>query len=173
MTVYKIMNNTKRILIGEIATAHGIKGFVKVRAFVDDESLLEGDHVFVKESGDKTIKLTLKNQMKGDWLAEVKGVADRNAAELLRGTKLYIDRDAMPETDDGEYYIEDLKGLRVIDKDGKEIGTVLSIENFGASDLIDIKPPAGASFYIPFTDDTVLGVDFDNGTVTVEIPETM
>ncbi len=167
------MTDSKRILIGEIATAHGIKGFVKVRSFVDDEELLEGDAVFTKETGDKTIKITLKNALKGDWVAEVKGVADRNEAERLRGTKLYIDRDAMPETDDGEYYIEDLKGLRVVDKDGKEIGTVLSIENFGASDLIDIKPESGASFYIPFTDDTVLDVDFESGAITIEMPETI
>lgn len=167
------MTNSKRILIGEISTAHGIKGFVKVRSFVDDEELLEGDAVFIKETGDKKIKITLKNALKGDWVAEVKGVADRNEAERLRGTKLYIDRNAMPETDDGEYYIEDLKGLRVIDKDGKEIGTVLSIENFGASDLIDIKPLSGASFYIPFTDDTVLDVDFESGAITVEMPETI
>ena len=165
------MSDSKRILIGEIATAHGIKGFVKVRSFVDDDSLLEGDDVFTKESGDKKIKITLKNALKGDWVAEVQGVSDRNAAELLRGTKLYIDRDTMPEADDGEYYVEDLKGLKVIDKDGKDIGTVLSIENFGASDLIDIKPPVGHSFYIPFTDDTVLDVDFENGAITVEMPE--
>lgn len=167
------MSNDKRILIGEIATAHGIKGFVKLRSFVDDETLFESDDVFTAETGDKKISLKLKNQMKGDWLAEVKGVSDRNEAERLRGTKLYIDRDALPDADDGEYYIEDLKGLRVVDKDGKEIGVALSVENFGASDLLDIKPPGGSSFYIPFTDDTVLGVDFENGVITVEMPETV
>lgn len=163
--------SSKRILIGEIATAHGIKGLVKLRSFVEDESLFKTAKVYTGEISDKTISLTLKNQMKGDWLAEVKDVADRNAAELLRGTKLYIDRDAMPEPDDGEYYIEDLKGLRVVDESGKEIGTVLSVENFGASDLLDIKPQSGASFYLPFTDDTVKNIDMDKGIVTVEIPE--
>jgi len=167
------MSESKRILIGEIATAHGIKGFVKLRSFVDDETLFEGDDVFTAETGDKTISLTLKNEMKGDWLAEVKGVSDRNEAERLRGTKLYIDRDALPDADDGEYYIEDLKGLKVVDKDGKDIGTVLSVENFGASDLLDIKPSVGSSFYIPFTDDTIIEVDFENGVVTVDIPETV
>ena len=167
------MTESKRILIGEIATAHGIKGFVKVRSFVNDETLLTGDNVFTGETGAKTIKIKLKNALKGDWVAEVAGIVDRNEAERLRGTKLYIDRDAMPEADDGEYYVEDLKGMKVIDKDGKEIGTVLSIENFGASDLIDIKPTSGPSFYIPFTDDTVHDVDFDSRVITVEIPETM
>lgn len=161
----------KRILIGEIATAHGIKGLVKVRGFVDDESLLESGKVFTDTTSNKTIAIKLKNALKGDWLAEVNGITDRNNAELLRGTQLYIERDGMPEADDGEYYIEDLKGLKVIDKDGKDIGVVLSVQNYGASDLLDIKPASGPSFYITFTDENVLGVDFDSGTVTVELPE--
>lgn len=168
-----MIQTTKRIQIGEIATAHGIKGFVKLRSFVDDETLFEGDDVFTSETGDKKITLTLKNEMKGDWLAEVKGVSDRNEAERLRGTKLYVERDVLPDADDGEYYIEDLKGLKVVDKDGKDIGIVLSVENFGASDLLDIKPPVGSSFYVPFTDDTIIEVDFEGGVVTVEIPETV
>lgn len=167
------MNDKTRIQIGEIATAHGIKGFVKLRSFVEDETLLTGDNVYTSENGNKTIKITLKNALKGDWVAEVQGVADRNAAEILRGTKLYIDRDALPEADDGEYYVEDLKGMSVVAKDGKALGTVLSIENFGASDLIDIKPETGASFYVPFTDDTVVDVDFEAQTITVDLPETV
>ncbi|PZQ45680.1 MAG: 16S rRNA processing protein RimM [Micavibrio aeruginosavorus] len=165
------MTDSKRILIGEIATAHGIKGYVKVRPFVDDETLLERDGVFTSETENKTIKIKLKNALKGDFVAQVDGISDRNAAELLRGTQLYIDRDTLPDTDDGEYYIEDLKGLRVIDKDGSTIGDVISVENFGASDLLDIKPVSGASFYIPFTDDTIIDVDFESGVVTVEMPE--
>ncbi len=159
----------KRILIGEITTAHGIKGYVKVRGYVEDETLLE--HASVCDQGGKKISIKLKNALKGDWVAEVKGITDRNAAELLRGTKLYIDRDIMPDTDDGEFYVEDLKDMKVVDKDGKEIGVILSVENFGASDLLDIKPASGPSFYLPFTDDTVLDVDFDSGVITAELPK--
>ncbi len=165
----------KRILIGEIATAHGIKGYVKVRSFVEDGSLLESERLYTGEDGDKTLSLTLKNPLKADWVAEVSGITDRNGAEKLRGTKLYIDRADLPETDedDGAYYIEDLKGLRVIDASEKEIGIVLGVENYGASDLLDIKPPAGEAFYIPFTDDTVIGIDMDRGVIIVEMPETV
>ncbi|PZO87770.1 MAG: 16S rRNA processing protein RimM [Micavibrio aeruginosavorus] len=165
--------NEKRIQIGEIATAHGIKGFVKLRSFVDDDSLFEDGTVFTSETGAKTLSFKIRGAVKKDLLAEVTGVSDRNGAEALRGTKLYIDRDALPETDDGEYYIEDLKGLTVVDRQGNDIGTILSVENFGASDLLDIKPQSGQSFYIPFTDETVLEVDFDAGKVTVELPETL
>lgn len=168
------MSENKRILIGEIATAHGIRGLVKLRSFVDDETLLEGDNIYTEESGGKAISLKIKNPLKNDFVAEVKGVADRNMAETLRGTKLYMDRDALPDADDGEYYIEDMKGLKVVGKDGKDIGTVLDVVNFGASDLIDIRPASGGeSFYLPFTDDCVLDVDFDKGVVTAELPETV
>lgn len=167
------MADSKRILIGEIATAHGIKGLVKLRSFVTDTTLFKTTAVYTSETSTKTISLTLKNALKGDWLAEVKDVADRNAAELLRGTKLYIERDVLPEPDEDEYYVEDLKGLRVIDESGKEIGTVLSVENFGASDLLDIKPQSGSSFYVPFTDDTVKDIDMDAGVITLELPETI
>ncbi len=165
------MTESKRILIGEIATAHGIKGFVKLRSFAEDETLLEHQPLFTDEEADKTISIKLKNALKGDWVAEVKGVADRNEAERLRGTKLYINREDLPEADDGEYYIEDMKGMKIVDGQGKEIGTLLAVENFGASDLLDIKPPSGASFYLPFTDQTVTNVDIEAGVITVEIPE--
>ena len=168
------MTESKRILIGEIATAHGIKGLVKLRSFVDDETLLEGYNVFIGESGTKTISLKIKNPLKNDFVAEVKGVTYRNAAEALRGTQLYVERESLPEADDGEYYIEDMKGLKVVGKDGKDIGTVLDVVNFGASDLIDIRPSQGGqNFYLPFTDECVLDVDFEKGVVTAELPESL
>lgn len=162
----------KRILIGKITTAHGIKGYVKVRSFAEDETLLETGTVYTSEEGPKTISLKLKNQMKDFWLAEVNGVSDRNVAETLRGTELYIDRETLPEADDDEYYVEDMKGLKVVDGQGNEIGTILDIVNYGASDLIDIRPSnGGQTFYVPFTDEIVLDVDFEKETVTVELPE--
>lgn len=160
----------KRILIGEISTSHGVKGLVKVRTFVDDETLLNGA-LFVSESGDKKLTIKLKNAMKDHWLAQVDGIIEKNGADALRGTKLYIDRSALPDTDDGEYYIEDLKGMKAIDTNGQEIGIVVSVENFGAGDLLDIKPATGASFYLSLTDDAV--VDLDAKTITVEVPEVL
>lgn len=162
------MTEEKRILIAEITTAHGIKGFVKVRSYAEDESLLE--EPLTDEKG-KTFSLTLKNALKGDWVAQIDGVNDRNTAESLRGTKLYIDRAALPETNEGEYYIEDLKGLRVLDESGKEIGTLTGVENFGAGDLLDIKPASGQSFYLSFTKD--VQIDLSARTITIEMPEIM
>lgn len=164
--------SNKRVLVAQIATAHGIKGLVKLRSFVDDENLLQGRALYTDETGEQTLKLRLKNAIKSDWVAEVEGIPDRNAAEELRGTQLYINRDQLPEADDGEYYIEDLIGLKVVDGQGTEIGEIIAVDNFGASDLLDIKPAkGGSSFYLPYTDETVLEIDIEDGKVTIEIPE--
>jgi 16S rRNA processing protein RimM len=162
------MTERKRILIGEIATAHGIKGYVKVRCFAEDKTLLESEHVRMADG--TPVSLKLKHAIKEDWAAEVKGVSDRNAAERLRGTKLYVDRGALPDTDDGELYIEDMIGLKVVDEKGSIIGTLESVQNYGASDLLDIKPiDGGQNFYLPYTEDCV--VDLDAGTIIVTMPE--
>lgn len=164
----------KRILIGEIATAHGIKGFVKVKCFADDPGLLEGRPLFTGETGDDTIRLTLKNAMNNFWLADVETVNDRTEAEALRGTKLYIDRAALPAPDDGEYYYEDLKDMRAVDEDGNAVGTVIGVTNFGAGDLLDIRPQDGGdSFYLPFQGDAVQTVDLAAKTITVRLPGEM
>lgn len=162
----------KRILIGEIATAHGIKGFVKVKCFADDPGLLQNGPLFTGESGDAVLSLTLKNPMKDFWLGAVEGIDDRNAAETLRGTKLYIDRAALPAPEDGEYYYEDLKGLKAVDEDGANVGTVIGVANFGAGDLLDIRPADGGdSFYLPFQGDAVQNVDLAGQTIVLRLPE--
>lgn len=162
----------KRILIGEIATAHGIKGFVKVKCFADDTGLLESGPLFLAESGDKTLRLTLKHALDKGFVAEVEGIADRNDAEKLRGTKLYVDRDALPEAGDGEYYYEDLKGMNVVKKDGAPMGVVINVTNFGAGDLLDIQKPGSAeTFYLPFNAETILDVAMDSKIITATLPE--
>lgn len=158
---------TNRILIGEISTVHGVKGLVKVRIHAENIDLF-AKPLFTDERSDKTIKVKLKNAMKDHWLAEVDGYTDRTKAENLRGTKLYIDRDTLPDTDDDEHYYVDLIGLECIDESGALIGTVIDVTNFGASDLLDIKPPQGPSFYLHYCDETILSI---GDKITVFIPE--
>jgi len=161
-------SNPKRICIAKIATAHGIKGLVKLHVFADDITLVKGN-LFTGETGDKTLHITPKNKTAKHWLAEVYGITDRNAAEDLRGTELYINQTALPEINADEFYYSDLIGLPTFDKNGIEIGEIIAVENFGASDLIDIKPKAAPSFYLPVTDETLLEIKADR--VIIAIPE--
>ena len=159
---------SKRICIAKIATAHGIRGLVKLHVFADDKSLVNGA-LYTDEAGDSTLNITLKNATSKHWLAEVEGVKDRNEAEALRGTLLYIDRDILPQADEGEFYVSDLIDLEAVDEDGASIGKVIAVENFGAGDLLEIKPAIGESFYLPFNDDTV--PEIHEKHIVVLIPE--
>lgn len=156
---------TNRILIGKIVSAHGIKGLVKVFPMCEDIDLLNGP-LFTDENGPDTVEVKIKNALGKYYLAEVKGISDRNAAEILK-CSLYIPREQLPETDNDEFYIEDLLGLNIVDEDGTPVGTVLNVDNFGASDLIEIQPSSGKSFYIPLTEDYVLDIGLDNNVITV------
>jgi len=167
--------SNKRILVGKIATAHGVRGLVKVMVFAEDPKTLEKHGALsVAATGDTTITLKMKNSLgsKGGkfWLAEVEGVADRNAAERLRGTELWLDRDKLPKPKKNEYYIEDLVGLTVRDGNGT-IGKIAGVHNFGAGDMLDIQPATGESFFLPFTKENIVKVDIADKTVTVELPE--
>lgn len=141
---------------------------MKLHVFVENIDLLNGT-LFTGESGDKTLSLKLKNATAKHWLAEIENITDRTQAEKLRGTTLYINEDTLPETEEDEFYIFDLIGLSCVDENKKEIGTVIAVENFGASDLLEIKPNNEESFYLPFTDDTVLEILDDE--IIVQIPE--
>lgn len=158
----------ERLCVAKIASAHGVKGLVKLHVFVENLDLLNGS-LFTDETGTETLSITLKNATAQHWLAELEGVNDRDAAEALRGTNLYINKEDLPETDDGEFYVSDLIGLLVANKDNNEIGKVIAVENFGAGDLLEIKPENKESFYLPFTDDNVLEILDDK--IIVEIPE--
>lgn len=145
------MLTTKRIAIGKIIDAHGIKGLVKILPFDEDPMLIEElSPLFTGETGNDTLSITMKNSAGKYWLAQVDGATDRNAAEALRGTLLYIDHGALPEIEDGAFYFEDLKGLEAFDEQGTKIGSVLKVENYGAGDLLEIKPLNGNSYYLPF-----------------------
>ena len=147
----------KRVCLGKITGAHGIKGLVKIMPFGDDPYLI-GDitPLFTSADGPGTIALTLKNPQGSHFLAEVEGVNDRTKAEGCKGIELFVPREALPEIDeDGAYYIEDLVGMDAKNENGQTVGTVLAVHNFGAGDILEIRQPSGESFMMPFSAETV------------------
>lgn len=162
------MPTSERICVAKIATAHGVRGLVKLHVFVDNLDLLQNT-LYTSEKDDTSLTLKLKNATAKHWLAEIEGVSDRNAAEELRGTNLYISKSDMPELEDGEMYVSDMIGLSVFDEQDNEIGKVLALDNFGAGDLLDIKPIGEDSFYLPYNDETV--IDKSSEKIIVRIPE--
>lgn len=159
------------VCMAEIVGVHGIRGAVKLKVFAQDPESLEDYSPLLDSEGRASFEMTSLMLHGNIWLATFKGVTDRTAAEKLRGTRLYAPRKELPEIEEeGVYYHADLVGLAARYPDGREMGKVIAVANFGASDLLEIQPPQGASFYVPFTNAVVPHVDLDAGTVTVDPP---
>jgi 16S rRNA processing protein RimM len=164
----------RRILIGKIASAHGIKGDVKVLCYADDPDLLFQDTgLFTDATTDKRLVLSRKAKPKPTlYIASVQGIADRNAAERIGGTLLYVEREALPALEDGALYHADMEGLEAVSTEGKVMGKVLRVQNFGAGDLLEIQGKK-ESYYIPFCAPYLVSVDMDARRVVLNEPEVM
>lgn len=139
----------KRVALAAVAGAHGIKGDVRLKLFAESaESLSAHDQVYV---GGRLLRLLSVRDGKAP-VARLEGVADRDAAEALRGSLIEVERDALPPLDEGEYYHADLIGLTCFSEDGETIGSVVGVENYGAGDLLEIELVDGGRSLIPFRD---------------------
>ena len=158
---------SKRILMAQIGAAHGIKGEVRVKSFGEDPLALADYKTLFSDSG-KSFEIDTSRSAKGQMLVvRFKGIADRTSVEALNGTKLYVERDALPEPEEDEYYQTDLIDCAVIDEAGAAIGSVLAVVNFGAGDLLEIKLPDTTTLLIPFSETYVPKVDIPNRIVNV------
>src|SRR3982751_2819405 len=146
----------RRVALAAVAGAHGVKGEVRLKLFSDSvESLSRQKKLYV--GGVERRLLFIRDGGKGA-VARFEGVTDRSAVEALRGSLVEIDRAALPALEDGEYYHADLIGLPVEDRDGRHVGTVNSVENYGAGDLLEIAVE-GRLMLIPFRDGIADKVD--------------
>jgi 16S rRNA processing protein RimM len=142
------------IVLAAIAGAHGIKGEVRLKLFTAALDNLTRHARF--NAGERVIVLeAVRPDKAGMAIARLEGVRDRNAAEALRGLTLAVPRADLPPLEDGEYYVADYLGRMVVDETGNAVGTVKAIENFGASDILDIALASGGSVMVPFVADVV------------------
>ncbi len=161
----------KRVCLGRIAAPHGVKGLVKILPYGEDPYLLEDlSPIYTDKSKDDTVRaIKLKNQMGKYILAEIEGCNTREQSDALKGIELWVDRDALPEIEDeGEFYIEDLIGLTANNENGDTIGNICAVQNFGAGDLLEIKPKSGSTFFVPFKDDFIVDINLDDGIIALK-----
>lgn len=158
------------VCIGAVAGAHGIRGEVKVKPFTEDP-LAVGDYGPVLTSKGLTLELQPLRVQGTAVVVRIDGVDDRNKAEALRGQRLYVPRAALPEPDEDEFYHADLLGLPVVDGAGNRLGTVATIQDFGAGDMIEVTFDGGGSAFLPFTRDVVPTVDLKAGHLVAVPPE--
>ncbi len=161
-----------QICLGAIAGAHGVRGLVKIKSFTQKPADLTAYGPLVDESGRRRFEIAVTGQAKGLLVARIAGVEDRDAAQSLRGVRLYVARAALPEPEEAEeYYQADLIGLVAEDPQGRPLGTIAAVENYGAGDFLEIQPPEGAPLLVPFTKAAVPLVDLEAGRVVVDLPE--
>jgi len=160
--------DSARILLGEIVAAHGIRGLVKVRSYTETPEDIAAYAGLCDEAG-RPVRLRLRGQAKGGVLAAVDGVADRTAAEALRGTRLYVDRATLPPVaDDEEFYQADLIGLEARLRDGQVLGRIRAVQDFGAGAMLEIeRAQGGDTLLVPFTAEIVPEVAVVCGFVTI------
>jgi 16S rRNA processing protein RimM len=130
----------KKIVIAKILTSHGVKGFVKLESYTENpkEVFQYSDNLFDKNNKKMTLKFigTVKSNI---FIVDVNGINSPEMAKTYRNTEIYIDIGLLPQTKEGEYYYNDIVGLTTKSVDGKYIGKIVSINDFGAGFVVEIK----------------------------------
>lgn len=159
------------ICVGVIVAPHGIKGEVKIHSYTEQAEDLTAYGPIYNQSGTKTFRVKIKH-VKGDAvIASLEGYPDRNSIETLRGMKLYIPREALPEPEEEEFYHEDLLNMKVVLPDATSFGTVKAIYNFGAGDVMEIALASGKTELLPFTKAVFPVINFKEGFLEAHLPQ--
>lgn len=146
------MRSDNPVTLAAIAGAHGVTGEVRLKLFGEGVAALSAHKCF----NDGTLTLQkLRDDGKGGAFARFAELADRTAAEKLRGTELTVPRSALPPLSEGEYYHADLIGLAAISDAGEPLGTVVAVENFGAGDVLEVERLDGKRFMVPMRAEAV------------------
>ena len=133
---------------------------------------IAGYGVLSDEAGEKAYRVEALSSVKGAVLARIEGVTDRTAAEALRGQRLYVQRSALPETAEREWYEADLIGLAAVGRDGRNWGKVIAFHDFGGGRTMEVSggEASRSSLMLPFNDEAVPEVDVEGGRVLVNPP---
>lgn len=153
-------------MVGEIGRPHGVRGLVRLRAHTENPAAIAAYGPLTDEAGTRRFAITLK----GGDIAAIEGVTDRDAAQRLTGTRLYVERDRLPPPDEDEFYLADLVGLDAVTPEGGPLGRIRAVEDHGAGAYLIIEGD-GREHLLPFTRAVVPVVDIAGGQVTVALPD--
>jgi 16S rRNA processing protein RimM len=157
-----------RVCLGQIGAPHGVRGEVRLHSFTAEPEAIASYGPLQTEDG-RVVHIANLRPAKHGYVARLAGVRDRAAAEEFVNAKLYVSRERLPEPQaPDEFYHADLIGLRAVDRAGKQCGTVVAIHNFGAGDIIELRPAqGGATQLLPFDVATVPEVNVSAGKIVV------
>jgi 16S rRNA processing protein RimM len=164
---------SSRLLLGRIAGAHGIRGEVLIHAYTSAPKDIGAYGPLIDAGAKRCFEIAIVRTTPKGVVARIGGVADRTAAEALKGVELYVSRDRLPAAGEDEFYHADLIGLAAVDPAGKTIGEIVAVQNYGAGDLIEIRLAGSAKTeLIPFTETAVPQIDIAAKRAVVVMPTT-
>lgn len=161
-----------RVCVGAIAGAFGVRGEVRLKSFCAQAADIATYGPLFSEDGARSFAVTLTRPVPTGFAAKLSGVSTKEAADALRGQRLFAPRSALPALPDDEFYHADLIGLEARDTGGALLGTIAAIHNHGAGDLLELRAPGQkAPLLVPFTLAIVPTVDLATGRVIIDPPE--
>jgi 16S rRNA processing protein RimM len=162
----------ERVCVAAFTSAHGVSGALRMKSFTSNPDDVAQFKKLSSEDATRIFDVEVVSHTgKGELIVKVNGVKTREAADLLKGERLYVARSELPDADDGEFYHADLIGLTAKTVSGKTLGTVRAVFDFGAGDMLEILPKEGTLIMVPFTHAIVPIVDVIKGHVIVDPPE--
>jgi 16S rRNA processing protein RimM len=163
-----------RICVAQIGAAHGTRGEVRLWSFTADPAAVKDYGPLESEDGSAQFEIETLRPGKDHLVARLSGVHDRTQAERLVNLRLYVPRDRLPQAAPEEFYHADLIGLAAHDLNGRAIGTVVAVQNFGAGDLLELRAPGESqTVLLPFTTTTVPVIDIAGGRIVIDPPDNL
>ena len=160
------------ILVGRFGAPHGVRGEIRLQSFTGEPRAIAGYGPLQAGDG-RCFALSAVRLVKDNMLvARVAGIADRDAAAALTHLELYVARAALPPPDEDEVYVADLVGMAALNGEGRALGTVVGVPNYGGGDLVEVRPPTGGETVLfPFTKAVVPTIDLAGRTLTIVPPD--
>lgn len=161
-----------RVCVAAVAGSFGVRGEVRLKSFTADPEAMARYGAVETEDASASYDIKLTRPVKGGFAARLSGIGTKEQADALKGTRLYVARDKLPDPDEDEFYHADLIGLAVHDTGGALVGHVKAVLNHGASDLLELRLPDGPkTVLLPFTKAIVPTVDLKAGRLVADVPE--
>jgi|SRR5215217_222370 len=165
------MSADRLIAVGRVAGAFGVRGEVRITAFTEDPLALGRYRALKRQDGSPALVILSAREAKGGVVVRCEGVESKEQADALRGLRLFVSRDSLPEPEEDEFYLADLIDVAVLTPEGERIGKVKSVQDFGAGDILEISPEEGGpTWYLPFTREAVPEVRIAQGELIAVRP---
>jgi 16S rRNA processing protein RimM len=161
----------REVLLAAVIGAQGLKGAVKIKLFTETPEALPAYGTLRDARGRNYAITAFRAGRPGEAVICFSGINDRTAAEALKGIELFVAREALPATAEEEFYHADLIGLDAQDSEGRVLGKIAALHNYGAGDVMEIARSDGDSILLAFTRETVPTIDIAGGRIVVAVPE--